>query len=418
MNNLKSLKYMFVGLLALSYPILNFAQSPKLGELYNFVIFTPTGALINTGISDIQGNIGTNNGAVTGFGNPTVVHGNIDSVNAITAQCAIDVVAAYNEILNTTATMGVHAAAFGEGETLAKGVYNIGSAGSVGGSLILDADGNADAIFIFKFGGAFTTGASASINLINGAQAQNVFWIADGEIAMAASTRMKGTLIANGAISMGNGGLLEGRLLSTIGAVSIYNVLGKAPQWTTPLPIELRNFSGHCEKEYTILQWETSSEINNDHFTIEHSSDGIQWRKVGTVKGAGNSNKTIIYSFKDFSQRKNSSYYRLKQSDHNGDFEYMDIIYMNSCIKNQPTLLSLYPNPTTGKFILQSANSSNEITSIEIHNFQGQKIYSSDGNPTTIDLSNHITGYYFVSVMQKSELTHLKLILKNSKNIK
>lgn len=416
-NKVKSLKYVLTALLALFYPILNFAQSPDLGLTYDFVFFTPIGALDNTGISVIYGNIGTDNGAITGFGAPSVVYGNVDSMNATTAQCAIDVIAAYNEILSTPLTGVAHAAAFGAGETLPVGVYGIGGAGSIGGSLTLDAEGNTDAIFIFKFGGAFTSGASSSINLINGALASNVFWIADGAIALAASTDMKGTLIAsNGAISMGQGGLLEGRLLSTAGAVSIYEVTAKTPQSTIPLPIELLSFSGRCEKHYTNLQWETASEINNSHFTIEHSSEGIKWSNVGMVKGAGNSSKTHNYSLNDLIPRNKNSYYRLKQSDHNGDYEYIDIIFIKNCRINKPALLRLYPNPTSGEFILQSTNESSAITSVEINNFQGQKIYSFDGNPTTFDLSNHKNGCYFISVMQNSELTHLKLILDNKSN--
>jgi len=416
-NKIKSLQCSIIALLALFSPILTFAQVPNLGAAYDFVIYTPNGALGNTGISNINGNIGTHNGAITGFGAPTVVHGNIDSVDAITAQCAIDVQAAYNEIFSTPATVVGHAAAFGAGETLPEGVYSIGGAGSVGASLTLDAEGNSDAIFIFKFGGAFTTGASTTINLINGALSSNVFWIAEGAIALAASTDMKGTLIAsNGAISMGAGGLLEGRLLSTAGAASIYAVTANTPHTVTPLPIELLSFTGLCEKQNTILLWETASELNNNHFTVEHSTGGIQWSTVGTVKGAGNSNTQLNYSLKDITLRKKSSYYRLKQSDHNGDYEYVDVIFINNCKKNEPVELTVYPNPTSGKFILQSNSDSKEINSIEIHNSQGQKVYSSDGNQTSFDLSNNISGCYFISVMENSELTHLKLILDNESN--
>ena len=81
-------------------------------------------------------------------------------------------------------------------------------------------------MFIIKTGGALTTAAGATVNLINGAVACNVFWVAEGAISMAASTTMRGTLIANnGAIDMGAGGILEGRELSTTGAVSVYGTI-------------------------------------------------------------------------------------------------------------------------------------------------------------------------------------------------
>lgn len=120
-------------------------------------------------------------------------------------------------------TNSTHAPAFGSGEILAAGVYAIGAAGSVGGTLTLDGGGNSDAIFIFKFGGAFTVGAGSTIVLINGTQAKNVFWVTDGAISMAAATTINGTLIANGAISMGDAGVVHGRMFSISGAVAVYS---------------------------------------------------------------------------------------------------------------------------------------------------------------------------------------------------
>lgn len=205
-----------------TFPGLNLAQAPNLGSAANFVLFTADGALGNTANSHINGSIGTNVGAITGF-DPTTIMGSIESANTLTAQVSMDVQAAYLQLFNTPATVTDHAAVFGGGETLLPGVYSIGGAGSIGTNLILNAQGNPNAVFIFKFGGAFTTGAGATVTLINGASANNVFWIAEGAIAMAAGTNMQGTLIAhNGAISMGAIGTLVGRMFSTMGAATIY----------------------------------------------------------------------------------------------------------------------------------------------------------------------------------------------------
>lgn len=196
---------------------------PNFGSASNFALYTVSGALGNTGISSITGNLGTNIGAITGFVSPTVVNGDTHISDSITSNAASDLISAYNQLYNTTPTNTNHAPVFGLNEIITSGVYSIGAAGSVVGNLILDGQGNPNAIFIFKFGGAFTTSASSSVILINGTNAANVFWIADGAIAMAASTSMSGTLIANnGAISMGDLGNLHGRMYSTTGAVSVY----------------------------------------------------------------------------------------------------------------------------------------------------------------------------------------------------
>jgi hypothetical protein len=220
----QSLLLITIIFLALMAPIKTSAQPlPNLGTAADFAVFTSNGAVGNTGTTVINGDIGTDLGAISGFGSPSVVNGTIEQANAVTAQAAIDTQAAYDEIFALSSTVPPHAPAFGGGEVLPLGVYAIAGAGSLAGELILDAGGNPNAIFIFKFGGAFSTGASSKITLINGAQGSNVFLISGGAISMAALTEMKGTLISGpGAVSMAASGTLEGRMLSTNGAISVY----------------------------------------------------------------------------------------------------------------------------------------------------------------------------------------------------
>jgi hypothetical protein len=209
-----------------SSPQASFAQTPNLGTAANFALFSTAGAVSNTGVSQITGNIGTNVGAVTGFGN---VNGVMHTADASTAQAAIDLQAAWY-YLNTQTPTSTIGPVLGSGQTLFAGVDTIAAAGSIVGGLTFDAQGNPNAVFIIKTGGALTTAAGATVTLINGAVACNVFWVADGAISMAASTTMRGTLIANnGAIDMGAGGTLEGRELSTTGAVSVYGTIAYTP---------------------------------------------------------------------------------------------------------------------------------------------------------------------------------------------
>lgn len=222
----------------ISEKTLNYAEPPDLGTAVNFVFFTPAGAVSNTGTSYITGNIGTNLGAISGLETSSVI-GSLHTANAVTTQCSIDVLSAYNQ-LNAIAPTVTHAAVLGNGETLFPGVYNIAAAGSVAGVLTLDAQGDANAKFIFKIGAALTTGAGTIVNLVNGAAACNVYWNVEGAITMGASTTMRGTLIGNnGAVSMAAGGILEGRLFSTEGAVAIDGVSASIPvcPCTPPAPI-------------------------------------------------------------------------------------------------------------------------------------------------------------------------------------
>lgn len=198
----------------------------NLGSTEKFLLFTSVGAVSNAGVSQLTGDIGTYKGAITGFETSTV-NGNFHNSDSVAALCVKDLQNLYDQLNSTPATNISHAAVFGNGEVILPGVYSIAGAGSVSGSLILDAKGDKNKVFIFKVGGTFTTGASAAINLINGATSCNIFWVVEGAIAMAPLTNMQGTLIAhNAAISMATGGKLNGRLLSTAGGVLIENING------------------------------------------------------------------------------------------------------------------------------------------------------------------------------------------------
>jgi hypothetical protein len=214
----KKLLFIAATAVMLSIPKITLGQAPSLGSASNYVLFTSGGAVGNTGVTRITGNIGTQVGAITSFGN---IDGVVNAANAATTLCATDLATAYAQLNATPATTN-HAAVFGGGETLVAGVYSVAAAGSAATTLSLDAQGNGNAVFIFKIGGAFTTGAATKVYLINGAQACNVFWKVEGAVSLGAGTIMKGTVIANGAaVSIAAGCKVEGRMFSTAGAIAI-----------------------------------------------------------------------------------------------------------------------------------------------------------------------------------------------------
>jgi hypothetical protein len=405
-----TIQFIVTAILLLTFPPLNFAQTPDLGSVTHYVLFTKTGAMDNTGVSEITGNIGTNTGDISGFVAPTVLHGSIITANPITAQNSADLLAAYNQLYNTAPTNTTHTPSFGGGETLVPGVYAIAAAGSVAGDLTLDAQGNPNAIFIFKFGGAFTTGASTTIFLINGAMACNVFWGAEGAISMAAITDMKGTLIANnGAISMGADGILEGRMFSTTGAVSIYASSVMIPPCAFfPLPVRWLFFTGVCNKQTVLLKWATAIESGKCDFSIERSIEGYTWQKIGTVTEAGNESSQHLYSFTDFLPNIKSSFYRIKQTDINGQYSFGDIIIINNCADAEPVII--YPNPSTGKFELQYSGNNTEVRSIKIFNCRGKELYYFPGFHSNFDLSCKPPGIYFIHIQLDERTVKLKMV--------
>lgn len=210
----------------LSFPVINFAQAPVLGTVAEFVLFSSNGAVGNSGISQVTGNVGTNGGSSTNFGN---VNGVMHDNDGASAQCAVDLLSAYNQLNATTPTQA-HAPLLGNGEVLTPGVYNLPSASTLNLELILDAQNTTQAVFIFQIQGSFSTNANAKVKLINNAHACNVYWKVEGMVNMASGTTMRGTVIANNAaILMSTGDTLEGRALTTNGAVTIDGVFAYTP---------------------------------------------------------------------------------------------------------------------------------------------------------------------------------------------
>lgn len=216
----KKLCFLGITSIFLSYFFTANAQAPNLNSAANFDLFTSNGDITNTGNTQFSGSIGTNNGSITGFGTlPNTAH----IQDSFSAECALDVSNAYNQLYATTPSITNHAAVFGGGEILIPGVYNIAGASSLNGALTLNGQGDPNALFIFKIGGAFTTGVYSQIILTNGATADNVFWVTEGAISFATNVSVKGTFIAHaGAIGFGAFAAIEGRALTLAGAITTY----------------------------------------------------------------------------------------------------------------------------------------------------------------------------------------------------
>ncbi len=170
----------------------------------------------------------------------------------------------------------------------------------------------------------------------------------------------------------------------------------------TPLPVELINFDANCDNNNVTLNWSTASETNNDYFTIERSSDAVNFEPVATVNGNGNSSTIINYSWSDDSPLSGTTYYRIKQTDFNGAFEYHGVKTV-SC--EQETEISIYPNPFEDSFKIQlSENTSYPIT-VEVLDYLGRTVHKQivETSATEIALNNQLsTGTYFVKVITQT----------------
>jgi hypothetical protein len=186
----------------------------------------------------------------------------------------------------------------------------------------------------------------------------------------------------------------------------------------TLLPIELVSFTADCEYGSINLKWVTSSEINNDYFTIEKSYDMKNWDIVSVISGAGNSSTTIDYSYIDSYEYAENVYYRLKQTDYNGDFSYSAAIAAN-CYSEQDVKLLLYPNPANNELKCEFYSPFKDNYIVEIINTYGQTVLQKsyelheDLNFIDFDLSKLSEGvYYFKIYSLNGDINEIKKIVK------
>lgn len=180
-----------------------------------------------------------------------------------------------------------------------------------------------------------------------------------------------------------------------------------------PLPITLLSFKAQPNGNEVDLVWQTASEINNAYFTVERSSNGTEFQPITTVNGAGNSTETLTYESTDKNPLAGKSYYRLKQTDFNGDFTYseVEIVTFNELISN----VNLYPNPVSkeGGVVNLVFNNSNH-REIEIIDQLG-KIVNSTFTTTqeriTLNLSYLEVGIYYARISENDHIYSVKIIL-------
>jgi len=111
-----------------------------------------------------------------------------------------------------------------------------------------------------------------------------------------------------------------------------------------PLPIEIVSFNGYKRDGYNLLTWVSATETNNDYYTIERSTDGLNWESISKLDGSANSNTPIFYEYKDYTPNKSINYYRLKQTDLDGSYKYFIIIDIDNRINGEGKTLTKITN--------------------------------------------------------------------------
>ena len=175
-------------------------------------------------------------------------------------------------------------------------------------------------------------------------------------------------------------------------------------------PIELGYFRVKSHTGYNEIIWTTLVEINNDYFTIYRSVNGIDFTAIAEVDGAGNHQGLLEYSYIDHAPLSGTSYYQLKQTDYDGEFEIFDAISVNQ--QKVEVAISAYPNPVIDLLSIQSESL---IYQVNISDLSGRVLYSESSSGTTyieVNTQAFKSGQYVVLIQTEKGLVS-KHIIKN-----
>lgn len=194
-----------------------------------------------------------------------------------------------------------------------------------------------------------------------------------------------------------------------------------APIWykrddNAVLPITLKSFEAKASGNFVALKWITASEANNDFFTLERSTDGKNFEKIGEVKGAGNSNNEINYLFNDTKPFKGTNYYRLRQTDFDGKFTY-SMIRAVTLLSGVAKGFNIYPNPAINEITLALSSSAKDLQLKVISN-DGKVMLSSKGSVNELNSFlntrlNQLNPGIFVLQINNSTESYVTKLIKN-----
>jgi type VI secretion system secreted protein VgrG len=169
----------------------------------------------------VTGNLGVSPGStVTGFPPGIVTGGTIHAADAVAAQAQSDLTTEYNSLASAVCSTDLTGQDLG-GKTLVPGVYCFSTSAQLTGALTLDAQGNSNAVFIFKIGSTLTTASASSVVLINGASSCGVFWQIGSSATLGTGTALAGSIVALTSITLNTGASVTGRVLARNGAVTL-----------------------------------------------------------------------------------------------------------------------------------------------------------------------------------------------------
>ena len=184
------------------------------------------------------------------------------------------------------------------------------------------------------------------------------------------------------------------------------------------IPVEFTGFSASVNGSDVLLQWETVSETNNQGFDVQRSCGNNVFRNIGFVKGNGTSSRKHIYYFTDNTPVEGTYYYRLRQVDFDGSYQYSETIEINIKIPDQYELKQNYPNPFNPATTISWQAPVSGWQTLKVYDILGKEVativneYRQAGKyETKFNASNIPSGIYFYRLKAGNFVQTKKMIL-------
>lgn len=178
---------------------------------------------------------------------------------------------------------------------------------------------------------------------------------------------------------------------------------------TEPLPVTWLNINALKNDNGGVnINWATATEINNDYFSVEKSTDNRTFFEIGQVKGGGNKNTISKYLYEDSNPGIGTLYYRIKQTDYNGEFDYSSVVSVvpGKMLGN----VTFNPNPASSNVTVTWDAGVKEQLTLQVTDLTGVVILSeplsTDNNLHYLNVSNINNGLYLVNILSKNEMVY------------
>jgi hypothetical protein len=174
--------------------------------------------------------------------------------------------------------------------------------------------------------------------------------------------------------------------------------------WNGIVPVELTSFTASVNDNDILLAWQTATENNNSGFQVERKSTG-DFESIGFVPGSGTTTEPMSYSFSDINLNHGTYYYRLKQIDHDGTFEYSNTVEIDLTAPGIYSLNQNYPNPFNPSTMITFSLAKDAVVSLKIFDGLGQEVLTLIDQDLTagvhtynLDATGLNSGVYFYKI--------------------